>query len=425
MRRALFLLPTIVLHCNLVVGEYKVTNPEAGDEFSEGSTPDGFHDVTDPGFWQTFDVAGVIPGAGGFTGGAFDGRYVYFAPLGLGVVSGNVVRYDTTKAFNDGTAWQSFDMKTIDPNAAGYSGAVFAKGAVYFVPSQGATTANGLVMRYDTTGTFTSMLSWAKFDATTVNMGAKGFFGAVFDGQYITLVPTYDGTGPNGLLLRYDTTRIFTQTPSWNVFDLKSVNVNLTGFSGGVWDGNNAYYTPILSLALRFKANAPNPLLVLSQYDTTNVSMRARSFLGCGLDRGHVYYAPASDSLVVRTNTTATFDDLASWDAFDFASITTARGYSGVAIDGRYVYFAPYRRATMGPRHGNLLRYDATGEFSMAGSWQTFDTLGLSPPAGGFEGAIFDGKYVYFVPHLDGVVARFDAKVLKGPLPTGYSGSFL
>ena len=43
--------------CNFVVGEYKVTNPEAGDEVSEGSTPDGYHDVSDSSFWSTFDVA--------------------------------------------------------------------------------------------------------------------------------------------------------------------------------------------------------------------------------------------------------------------------------------------------------------------------------------------------------------------------------
>lgn len=416
----------LLFQCNLVVGDYKIAMPDGGADGSEGGGTDSFHDLADPSFWSTFDVATAIPGAGGFTGGAFDGRYVYFAPFAMGVVSGLVVRYDTTKTFNDSAAWSSFDMKTIDPNAAGYSGAVFARGAIYFVPSQGATTANSLVMRYDTSGTFTSPLAWAKLDTTTLVAGAKGFFGGVYDGQYLSLVPTFDGTAAHGYVVRYDTTRIFTQAASWAVFDFKAVNGNAVGFSGGLWDGTLAYFAPLgANLAVRFKPNVQNPALVMTTFDVTQVDARAHTFIGVGLHQGHVYYAPISDSLIVRTNTAAAFDTTASWEKFDFANVTTARGYAGVAIDGRYVYFAPYRRPSAGPRHGSALRYDSSGDFTTDGAWETFDTTTLLPPASGFEGAIFDGKYVYFAPHLDGVVARFDAKNLRGPLPAGYSGSFL
>src|SRR5258708_24372694 len=127
--------------------------------------------------------------------------------------------------------------------------------------------------------------------------------------------------------------------------------------------------------------------------------------------------------MVVRSDTSMPFEMSASWQKFDFAGVTQARGYAGVALDGRYVYFAPYRRPGGGPRHGSALRYDATGDFTKDQAWQTFDTMTLSPPAAGFEGAIFDGKYVYFAPHLDGVIPRFDAKDLRGPPPAGYSGS--
>jgi hypothetical protein len=164
----------------------------------------------------------------------------------------------------------------------------------------------------------------------------------------------------------------------------------------------------------------------MTPFDVTQVDMRAHPFIGVGLDRGHCYYAPLEQSVIVRTDTTATFDDTKSWEAFDYGSLTGARGYAGVAIDGRYVYFAPYRRpGTNGLRHGILLRFDATAEFPQAKSWQTFDTTTLSPPASAFEGAVFDGQYVYFVPHLDGVVARFEAKGVRSALPAGYSGSFL
>jgi hypothetical protein len=318
-------------------------------------------------------------------------------------------------------------MKAIDTNAAGYGGAVFARGAVYFVPSQGATTANSLVMRYDTSGSFTNASSWAKLDTTTLMAGAKGYFGGVFDGQYLTLVPSYDGTSVHGLVVRYDTTRIFTQTSSWAVFDFKVSNPSAVGFSGGLWDGSLVYFSPTASsnTAIRFKPNAPNPALVMSAIDLTTIDMRARAFIGVGLQQGRVYYAPATESVIVRNDIAAPFDMASSWQTFNFASVTTARGYAGIAIDGRYVYFAPYRRPTGGLRHGVALRYDGNGDFTQATAWQSFDATTLSPPASGCEGAVFDGKYVYFVPHLDGVVARFDAKEFRGPLPAGYSGSFL
>lgn len=416
--------PVALFSCNLVVGDYKVDVGDGGIEGSEGGS-DAFHDVTDASFWQSFDVATVVPGAGGFTGGAFDGKHIYFAPYGAGVSSGLVVRYEIAKGFTDSSAWSSFDMKTIDPNAAGYGGAVFANGAVYFVPSQGASAANSLVMRYDTSQTFTNASAWAKLDLQSIMPGAKGYFGGVFDGQYLVLIPYFDGMSANGLVARYDTTRIFTQMASWAITDFKTLNPSASGFVGGVFDGSLVYMVPSgNNTAVRFKPSAPNPLLVTSLFDTTMIDPRARVYAGAAILDGRVYYTPATDSLILREDVTKPFDMRPSWEVFDYAGATAARGYAGAAIDGRYVYFAPYRRPSSGPRHGILLRYDSTQDFAQTISWQTFDTTTLSPPASAFEGAIFDGKYMYFAPHLDGVVARFDAKNIRS-LPAGYSGSFL
>jgi hypothetical protein len=419
-----WMLGLVFASCNLVVGDYKVDVGDGGVEGSEGGT-DAFHDVTDASFWQSFDVASVVPGAGGFTGGAFDGKFVYFAPFGIGVVSGLVVRYEIAKGFTDSGAWTSFDMKMIDPNAAGYSGAVFASGAVYFVPSQGASSANSLVMRYDTSQAFNSATSWAKLDLTTINAGAKGYFGGIFDGQYLVLAPSFDGVNAHGLVARYDTTHIFTQSASWSIWDFKQANMNAIGFTGAVADGQTMYMVPLgNNTAVRFKPNAVNPLIVSTFFDITMIDQRARLYIGGGVQNGHVYLAPGSDSLVLRVDVTKPFDMRSSWEVFDHAGITSSRGYSSTAIDGRYMYFAPYRRQPSGARNGTVLRYDGTAEFGQSSSWQTFDTTTLSPPASGFEGAIFDGKYVYFAPHLDGIVARFDAKNIRS-LPPGYSGSFL
>ena len=75
--------------------------------------------------WELFD-----PGAprAGYAGGAFDGRYVYFAPSS----SGDILRFDTLGALSDLGSWSTFAAAT-KLGAAAFSGAVFDGRYVYFV----------------------------------------------------------------------------------------------------------------------------------------------------------------------------------------------------------------------------------------------------------------------------------------------------
>jgi hypothetical protein len=48
-----------------------------------------------------FDITRVHPGARGFSGAVFDGRYIYLAPLNNGHFQGQVVRFDPELDFDD------------------------------------------------------------------------------------------------------------------------------------------------------------------------------------------------------------------------------------------------------------------------------------------------------------------------------------
>jgi hypothetical protein len=72
-----------------------------GGPDANGSTVYG--DLIDLANWSTFDATTIQVGARGFTGGAFDGRYVYFSPSYNGTLSGLVARVDTQGNFQDGT----------------------------------------------------------------------------------------------------------------------------------------------------------------------------------------------------------------------------------------------------------------------------------------------------------------------------------
>jgi hypothetical protein len=95
--------------------------------------------------WSTFDVRGAFTGAGMFTGGTFDGRYVYFAPSG-GTLAWEVVRYDTSAEFGAPTSWTTFDPRGMVESGATFAGAVFDGRYVYFVP---LASNRGGVLRFD------------------------------------------------------------------------------------------------------------------------------------------------------------------------------------------------------------------------------------------------------------------------------------
>ena len=46
-----------------------------------------------------FDTTTVNSNSTGFTGGVFDGRYIYLVPYNNGSIFGQITRYDTTRPF--------------------------------------------------------------------------------------------------------------------------------------------------------------------------------------------------------------------------------------------------------------------------------------------------------------------------------------
>jgi hypothetical protein len=152
--------------------------------------------------WSTFDTTLVNGIASGYVGGAFDGQYVYFAPR----VNGVVTRFDTSvSALTTLSGWSAYDTTRLGTLEGGapqpYAGAAFDGRFVYFVPT---TTSGAMLTRYDTLSTFTADCAWSAFDPTQLAAGDAGaldpFVGAVFDGQYLYLIPN---GGPNPIFARF------------------------------------------------------------------------------------------------------------------------------------------------------------------------------------------------------------------------------
>jgi hypothetical protein len=94
------------------------------------------------------------------------------------------------------------------------------------------------------------------------------------------------------------------------------------------------------------------------------------------------------------------FSFTTSWKFFDTASIhPDARGFEGAFFDGQYVYFVPF--AIPNVHTGRMLRYDTKADRSFDDpiAWTHFDTTTVNPYAKGFIGGAFDLKrYAYMAP---------------------------
>ena len=178
----------------------------------------------------------------GFFGAVFDGRHVYFAPLG----GGAVLRHDPRRPFHQPAAWEVFDPARLPAGSFGQCvGAVFDGRWIYFTPY-----AHSSVVRYDTRTPFADPASWQVFEADRIGgLRTRGYDGAAFDGRFVYFIPFWEGDDPgrgfHARTLRYDTARPFDDPDSWQAADGGALAPpNPGGFNGGAFDGRFLYMAP-------------------------------------------------------------------------------------------------------------------------------------------------------------------------------------
>jgi hypothetical protein len=351
-----------------------------------------------------------------FHGGTFDGRYVYFAPRYPGRM---LARYDTTAPFDATTSWEMLDLQTVNAlaPATGFTGGGGANfdGRYLYVIGSGVNEA--VVLRYDVTASFTVKASWA----ASALPSTKALGGSAFDGRYLYVV---EASGYQQVhALRYDTTAEFTAASweSWRSFSLGVLRQSVN--TGVLFDGRYVYFVPAGSSLVRYDTRMP---FTLDDAWTNQGAPASLQFLGGAFDGRSIYLVPNLDpnggggfsgSVARYAPENA---GTALWSTFDTKVVDTkATGFNGAGYDGRFLYLVPFYN---GANSGLLVRYDTADDFSARGSWSAFDIASLNPQATSFAGSVFDGRYLYFAGKT---IARFDARnpVAMPPLP-GFHGAF-
>ncbi len=374
--------------------------------------------------WSTFDAgaAGIGRDPDGFSEAVYDGRYVYFVPFNDGTsASGEVLRYDTRFSPVSRAAWTMFDADSagVGTDPDGYAGGVFDGRYVYFAPWDNGSGRHGEVLRYDIQGDFHTAASWSTFDPGANGLGSDpdGYEGIEFDGRYLYFAPYFNGSQFHSEILRYDTQAAFNALTSWAIFDPFSAGVTIEagGYDGVETDGRYIYFVPFEDGGghhgemLRYDTQATfSDPASWQAYDpgANGVGIDTDGYSGAIFDGRYLYYTPLHNGTdfhgeVLRYDTQGAFDNATSWIAFNPGANgvgSIAVGYLDQTFDGRYIYFAPYLNSI--GNHGEVLRYDTRAAFQATDAWMAFNpgANGVGTDPRGYWGAVFDGRYVHFVP---------------------------
>lgn len=314
--------------------------------------------------------------------------------------------------FSSRERWEQISMTSV-VGATGDSfivGVAFDGRYVYYTGAVGDT-----MIRYDTTGRFRDENSWEQmFTGSAQGTAASDVYqSAVFDGRYV-----YHISGGADTMIRYDTTGVFTEPNSWEQISMVSAQGGGTASGNNfvtiTFDGRYVHYTARDSDSfVRFDTNSDFTSESSWEQVAMSVAQGAAAlntaYIGCTFDGRYVYHAASASSTLIRYDTTAPFASASSWEQ---VAVTVAHGGSptadalnGAIFDGRYVYYVPIDADT-------FFRFDTTGIFTSSSSWERIamsSGLGAAGLNTAFNSGTYDGRYVYYVPLNSDTFVRFDA----------------
>lgn len=325
-------------------GQYVYFSPSAS------TTPNGIVvrcDTTQPfaaAAWSVFDLTHWAPNLRGYEGAVADAEHVYFIPHDDGLFHGRVARYTKAAPFGATTSWDSYDLGvSVSASAVGFGAGAFDGRFVYFTPF-----AAGTAVRFDTASPLDAPASYELMHLSDTYR----WRGAAFDGRAVYLIPNSEvDSATFGAIARYDTTMKFDESGSWRTFDLTTrVDARANGFFGSIFDGRYLYLVPATdTLAVRFDTLADlSDAAAWSTMDLAGVATSARGYAGGAFDGRYVYFAPTDSKLALRYDTTRPFGAVSSFEVFDVTSLDSrALGFRGAVFDGTAIYFVPAEGSVM------------------------------------------------------------------------------
>jgi len=140
--------------------------------------------------------------------------------------------------------------------------------------------------------------------------------------------------------------------------------------------------------------------------DFSSINIAYKGYCGICDTGDYIFYIPQGDNyyfLRYDKSQAFTTSAVSVIDISNGGSTPQYKGFRGAVFDGRYVYFVPY--TVGGVYYGNIIRYDTTAAFTYA-NLSFFDLTTINANYKGYYGACFDGRYVYFSPYSYGTASH-------------------
>jgi chitodextrinase/flagellar hook assembly protein FlgD len=276
----------------------------------------------------------------------------------------------------------------------GYFGGVFDGTNIWMVPAAAGPTGLFLVKMNTTTGKMTKYNGWpAGFDTNNAK-----FRGGVFDGTSVWLIPHVAGTH---IIQVNITTGEMTGYNNWptqqvwgNPYDTYGLQLGQSTFSGGVFDGTNIWLVPYSSNYALIKFNTVTGQMTTYGYmGLPGYSGNSAAFSGGVFDGTNIWLIPASESGVLKVN--ATTGAMTLYNSFPAGFTGSSFKFHGGVYDGTNIWLIPYRGS-------HLVKMNAsTGAMSLI-TWPT----GFSKSLDAFWGGVSDGANIWLIPYQSSHVVK-------------------
>ena len=212
------------------------------------------------------------------TATVFDKRYVYF----FDIVSGYIARYDITKPFTSSSSYTIFNAASVDSRISRPLSALYdSKQYIYISTTQTPYCWIRL-------NTITDFQTSSSYEVTTVATSCS--YGLLFDGRYVYTASNSSGT----ILIRYDTTASFTSAGSYQTYNTSGVNANLANLLCSTYDGRYVYcvsYSNTYKYVLRY--DTQSSFTSLSSYtnmDHATINANIIGYWGACYDGRYIYF---------------------------------------------------------------------------------------------------------------------------------------
>ncbi len=222
-------------------------------------------DLTSNSSYETFDLSALNLAHYGWATGTDTPDYAYYAPVidanQKGAPHGIFLRHNAKKPLADKGAWEHYDLSKIDRQAVGFQSIEYKAPYVYLIPFGVGYTH---MVRYDTRRDFSQRSSYELFDLKNIHPDASGYTGWEVVGDYLILSPWKDLSRSKRetsmyIALAYDTRKPFANKNSWQYLDLRTVDPNAKGYQGAWVDKNGfVYFVPTAN----FSIGKPPPFVI-------------------------------------------------------------------------------------------------------------------------------------------------------------------